>query len=127
MENSRKKISVFLKIRPILHEEASEDPKGKYISVRVHPENRRITLIKDGNLDKDFEFDGISHYKISTQSQFFSEFCEPYLSEIFKGYNVSFISYGTVFCGGVNFIGKYRENAYNVWTAKFIGEFGKFL
>lgn len=96
METQRRKVATVVRVRPLLREEVAEDPRAKYIAVKLHPGNRRLTLTREAAVDRDFDFDGIAYYKTTTQESFYQQYCLPAVNELLDGFNTSFIVYGTV-------------------------------
>ena len=95
METKRKKIKTIVRVRPLLHEEVAEDPRARSSAIKLHPNGKKIALSKD-SADRDFEFDGIAYYKNTTQESFYAQHCVSAITELFNGFNTSFIVYGTV-------------------------------
>ena len=96
MEAQRKRIIIIVRTRPLLHEEVSEDSRAKYIAIKVNPSGKKLTLVKEATVDRDFEFDGVAYYKSTTQESFYQQYCEPSIQNMFNGYNTTFIVYGPV-------------------------------
>jgi len=96
MERVKKKVCVVLRIRPVIYNEALDNPKVKCSVIHVHPGKKKVTLRKEGVFDKEFDLDAIAHYKTYSQQHFYEEFCEERVLDAFKGFSSTFIAYGSV-------------------------------
>ena len=96
MEGGKRKITTILRIRPILYEEIAENTKAKQSVIRVQSDNKKISLIKEALFDREFEFDGIAHYKAFSQEAFYNKFCYEGIMNLFNGINTTFVTYGNV-------------------------------
>lgn len=122
-ENSDK-VSVIIRVRPLISEEINENPLAKRIIIHPHKNSTHLTINCTNSNDKVFAFDKILHYSNTNQDTFYDNVGLPMIEHIFNGFNSTIIAYGQTGSGKTYTVFGSKKSIDNLNRPKFNEELG---